>query len=246
MGAKLAGLLILLTTALISSGLSAPPPSPIQAFTNSLGMKFVRVPNSRVLFSVWLTRVRDYEQFAQEAGNSGGSKWKNPGFAQTPDYPVCAVNFNEAKAFCSWLTSREQAAGLLKSGQSYALPTDAEWILAAGPQTSGSVLPASKTTDRAPHAHGPVGMFAPNAYGILDQGKPLHEWCDRLRHDTESDEALERSPIKVESKSPTGRRFQTLCWSSETSGACRLAVEDPGPRSIRFGFRCVLLPPPSP
>ncbi len=50
---------------------------------NSLGMKFVPVPNTRVLFCVWVTRVKDYTAYAQ--ANSGiNGEWRNPGFDQGP------------------------------------------------------------------------------------------------------------------------------------------------------------------
>jgi formylglycine-generating enzyme required for sulfatase activity len=48
------------------------------------------------------------------------------------------VTWQEALAFCKWLTAREQKEGLIASNQSYRLPTDLEWSRAVGlPEESG-------------------------------------------------------------------------------------------------------------
>lgn len=45
--------------------------------------------------------------------------WLNPGYEQTDEHPVVSVSWNDAVAFCQWLS--------LKEGHSYRLPTEAEW-----------------------------------------------------------------------------------------------------------------------
>ncbi len=116
-------------------------------FVNSLGMKFVPVKGTRVLFSIWDTRVQDFEAFVQATGydatkdmtsmrNTGyswyGDTWKSPGFTQGPTHPVVGVNWEDAKAFCKWLTEKERREGRLTVGQEYRLPTDTEWSVAVG------------------------------------------------------------------------------------------------------------------
>jgi formylglycine-generating enzyme required for sulfatase activity len=44
--------------------------------------------------------------------------WRNCGFAQGEDHPVVNVSWNDAKAFCDWLSAQE--------GKTYRLPTEAE------------------------------------------------------------------------------------------------------------------------
>jgi serine/threonine protein kinase len=115
-------------------------------FVNSLGMKFVAVPitggptdEQRVLFSEWDTRVQDYEAFVQETKH----EWPKPDFDQGPMHPAVMVSWEDAQAFCQWLTGREQAAGRLPVGFGYRLPSDHEWSCAAGigAQEDAAALP---------------------------------------------------------------------------------------------------------
>jgi formylglycine-generating enzyme required for sulfatase activity len=98
------------------------------AHTNSLGMEFVSVPNTQTLFCKWETRVQDYQAFA----TATAMEWPKPDFEQGPTHPAVNVNWDDAKAFCRWLTEKERAAGQLRADQMYRLPTDLEWSAAAG------------------------------------------------------------------------------------------------------------------
>ena len=97
-------------------------------FVNKLGMKFVPVPGTEVLFCIHETRRADYAAYA--AGNAAvDASWKNPDFRGIPvssgdDHPVCNVSWDDAKSFCAWLGKKE--------GLSYRLPTDREWSMAVG------------------------------------------------------------------------------------------------------------------
>jgi heme-degrading monooxygenase HmoA len=124
-------------------------PRPGEPWENSLGMKFVPVPGTNVLFSIWETRVRDFEAFVQATGYNAGERWRAPadlgqsdvapGFSQTPLHPVVHVSWNDAVAFCRWLTEKERAAGHPSAGQEFRLPTDTEWSRAVGlPAESGA------------------------------------------------------------------------------------------------------------
>ena len=111
-----------------------PPPAPpaeksSREFVNSLGMKFV--PVGKLRFSVWVTRVSDFEAFAQ-ATALRTKRWKEPGFDQGGDHPVVNVTWLEAESFCKWLTEKERREGVLAPNQVYRLPTDSEWSQAAG------------------------------------------------------------------------------------------------------------------
>ncbi len=114
-----------------------PESKPAGAAENSLGMRFASVPGMDALFCIWPTRVKDFEAFAKET-NLKSTTWRAPGFKQGPDHPVVNVTWNEAMAFCRWLTDRERKAGALNKEQGYRLPTDLEWSKAVGlPDESG-------------------------------------------------------------------------------------------------------------
>jgi sulfatase modifying factor 1 len=58
-----------------------------------------------------------------------GKSWRDPNF-QFPlreDFPVVCVSWTDARAFGTWLTEHERAAGRLPEGLEYRLPTEAEW-----------------------------------------------------------------------------------------------------------------------
>ena len=113
-----------------------------QPFINTLGMKFVPVRGTDVLFCFWETRVRDYAEYATAvAVNQAWTRQQMGGMpvGREPDHPVCAVNWEDANGFCQWLTEKETAAGKLPKGVKYRLPTDEEWSHAVGlPKEPGS------------------------------------------------------------------------------------------------------------
>ena len=116
-------------------------------FENALGMKFVPVSGTKVWFSIWPTRVKDFAAFVHDSGYDAtkgvyslagkgwvqaGDSWKNPGFRQGDTHPVCAVSWTDACAFCAWLTQKERGSGGINPRQAYRLPTDNEWMVAVG------------------------------------------------------------------------------------------------------------------
>jgi formylglycine-generating enzyme required for sulfatase activity len=124
-----------------------------ESWENSLGVKFVPVPGTDVLFSVWETRVQDYEAFVRATGHKGSEGWRDPdssgqgwsdGFVQTPSHPVAGVSWDDAVAFCGWLTEKERTLGTLGARQEFRLPTDAEWSAAVGLPAESGATPQEK------------------------------------------------------------------------------------------------------
>ncbi|MBS0173749.1 MAG: SUMF1/EgtB/PvdO family nonheme iron enzyme, partial [Nitrospira sp.] len=100
------------------------------SLTNTLGMKFIPIPGTDVLFCIHETRRQDYSAFDKDVPQIGaGLQWKNQRWGNTPtgmgeDHPVSGVNWDEATAFCAWLSRKEHRI--------YRLPTDTEWSIAVG------------------------------------------------------------------------------------------------------------------
>ena len=95
-------------------------------------MKFVPVAGTQVLFSVWDTRVQDFETFVKSTATMrreactplvrmGGSSAERHGrsrvLARDANHPVVGVSWNDAEEFCKWLTKREQSCGRSASKQ---------------------------------------------------------------------------------------------------------------------------------
>jgi hypothetical protein len=117
-------------------------------WTNSLGMILVKVPGTRVMFSIWHTRKQDYALYAKDNENVDNS-WRTVEYddirvSDGPTHPVTMVSWYDAKAFCDWLTTQERADGVLTGQQFYRLPTDAEWSVAVGLGTEEGNMPIDK------------------------------------------------------------------------------------------------------
>ena len=96
---------------------------------STLGMRFVAVPGTTVLFSVYEIRVGEWNQFLR----AKKYPWTfEPHFKQDDNHPVVGVNLQDAIAFCNWLTEKERDENLLNNAQAYRLPTPEEWDAAAG------------------------------------------------------------------------------------------------------------------
>lgn len=86
-------------------------------FTNSLGMRFVAVPGTNVLFCVHETRVKDFSAF-------DANKYSGLNSRDASELPATDVSWYEVSPFLDWLSTKES--------RKYRLPTDLEWSIAAG------------------------------------------------------------------------------------------------------------------
>jgi formylglycine-generating enzyme required for sulfatase activity len=153
--------------------------------------------------SGWNEAKRDFEQDPKYSR-------LNPGFEQTDDHPVVNVSWNDAVAFCEWLTRVE--------GQTYRLPTEAEWEYACRAGTATKYFSGDDAESLATVANvadataktkypdwtwaiaardgfvytAPVAQFRPNAFGLYDMHGNVWEWC----RDGYDEEYYKRSPAQ--------------------------------------------------
>jgi formylglycine-generating enzyme required for sulfatase activity len=169
--------------------------------------------------------------------------WTAPGFEQTDDHPVVCVSWNDARAFCDWLSKKE--------GKTYALPTEAQWEYAcrAGSrakfhfgddeQELGQYGWHDANAERKTHK---VGQLKPNAWGLYDMHGNVWQWTA----DWFAADYYQKSPREDPSGPLTGgtRALRGGGWDTY-AGFCRAAyrVHDYGPslRTTHVGFRVVLL-----
>ncbi len=193
----------------VDAGDASPVPqrSDNSVISNSVGMRFVRIPKGTFLMGsppdeeghiydehqhevtlsrdfyigVYAVTQRQYQRvIGKNPSRFQGPEVKN---ADSSNHPVENVSYDDAVEFCRRLSelSDEQA-----DGRRYRLPTEAEWEYAcrAGSKTAFSF--GSNATDLGSHAWyaansndmtHAVGGKKPNAFGLYDMHGNVEEWC---------------------------------------------------------------------
>jgi formylglycine-generating enzyme required for sulfatase activity len=104
--------------------------------------------------------------------------WRQPGFTQSQDNPAVCISWNDAVAFCKWLSE--------ETGDYYRLPNEAEWEYAcrAGSDGDDAIGPdeVGWYRDNSGGATHPVGRKEPNAWGLYDMRGNAWEWCTDVWH----------------------------------------------------------------
>ncbi|MEQ1859976.1 MAG: formylglycine-generating enzyme family protein [Chthoniobacteraceae bacterium] len=174
-------------------------PQPGAPWTNSLGMRFVPAYDPWVLWDAYETRARDFARFVEETK----TPWVPPDAETGGEYPAANVAWDDAQAFCEWLTQRERAARLIGPRQRYRLPTEAEWVAVASadgayvwgdtwppPAGAGNFAGEEAPVDQSEPGNfiagyndgfaklAPVGHFAANGFGLHDLAGNVMEWCE--------------------------------------------------------------------
>jgi len=159
----------------------------------------------------------------------GTTPWGSTATASDAAFPAVNVSWDDATEFCKKLTQAERDSGNLSAGESYRLPTEAEWEYAcrAGTTTAYSFNDSQSVLsefawfrDNSGMAQ-PVGTKKPNPWGLRDMHGNVWEWCSNL------------------SRSGRNRVLRGGSWRCE-SALCQSAQRidlDPSTRIDNAGFR---------
>lgn len=160
------------------------------------------------------------------------------------DHPVIHVSWNDAIAFCNWLSE--------ETGVKYRLPTESEWEYAAkgGKYASNNptLFSGSNNIDEAGWyienttpdiGVRPVGLKKPNTLGIYDMTGNVWEWCYdwyKSSYNTE-DQTDPKGPDEGKRRTSRGGSWQTPAQpQSHITHRNSLAPEKQG---NLLGFRIV-------
>ncbi len=144
-----------------------------------------RVRVDEFYLAVTATTNAQYARFLKDTGLQPPLYGKDKTL-DAPDQPVVGVTWDDARAFCRWLTQ--------VTGVPHDLPSEAQWEAAARGGLTGKIYPWG---DEPPDAGGisranfhhdntardgylfsaPVGSFPPNGYGLYDMAGNVSEWC---------------------------------------------------------------------
>ncbi len=238
--------------------------------TNSTGMDFCLVPagefvmgsedgqaDERPVRRVYLDSyyISKYEvtnsQF-EEFRPGHSHKWRR--YSPKPDMPVIAVSWEDADAFCRWLTGKETVL--------HRLPTEVEWEKAAR-GARGAVYPwgiAAPDEDGVYRCNfrtgeerklwakdrfelvAPAGNYPSYAspYGVMDMAGNVWEWC--LDWYAAYPEGEAKSPLGPEAGEKRVLRGGSFANGPDSLRCANRSAHFPGFSNVNVGFRCVRLP----
>ena len=137
--------------------------------------------SQRIAMGRYEVTFADYDRFVLAAGRvrPGDEGWGRG------SRPVINVNWNEAKAYATWLSAQ--------TGKTYRLPSEAEWEYAAraGTRTRyswGDAIGRNRANCRGCGSQwddrqtAPVGSFAANPFGLFDMHGNVWEWVEDCWH----------------------------------------------------------------
>lgn len=174
-----------------------------ESYANSVSLNFISVGEGRLLVCTTETTLGAAEAWAKSTSKPLPAQ---PHFVSEAGHPVVNFSWENAQAFCTWLTDFERLRNLIPQTSRYRLPTDEEWSALAGLAGEAGASPAARhlqdkdhyiggqwppeamsTNLDAPKIRGyqdrfpyvaPVGSMRPDAGGLFDMAGNVSEWCE--------------------------------------------------------------------
>ncbi len=159
-------------------------------------------------------------------------------------HPVVLVSFEDALAYCRWLSD--------SLGRAVRLPTEAEWERAARGGTDGHRYPWGDDIDSArcnfladpsvkrQRGTRPTGTFPPNSYGLYDMCGNVWEWVSDWYHSEYYGKGDQRDP-----RGPSSGAMRIVrggSWVNDDVSMLRCAYRHkvpPDTYAYSVGFRIV-------
>ncbi len=181
-------------------------------------------------FSIGRTPVTNAEYApCVESGRVRPPPWWNDSDFSRGDQPVVGITWDEAAAFCEWLTSQD--------ARPWRLPSEAEWERAMSggadfpPTPWGPAVPAGEIPEGPLRGPWRTGQGSPNPYGVMDPGTVVHEWCLEWRDREASTPPGSSAPPRRASRGGSWRH--RVRWSAPSARSSL----PPEFRYSDFGFR---------
>lgn len=162
----------------------------------------------------------EYAAFLQATGRKAPKEWRNGAFpAGKAKHPVVNVTYEDALAYCQWLTAKDGKA-------KYRLPTAQEWEIAAGHMPKDADFNCGEHDGTTP-----VTQYAKTlaACGAVDMWGNVWEWTS--------------SVITAKTGAEKGKKVQAVkggAWNSRRT-SCRTEAREegrtPGAAYSTVGFR---------
>ncbi len=215
-----------------------------------------------ILDGYWIGKtevtVGQFRQFVEDKGyktdaeKSGGAytwtgkdwekkkdiNWKNPGFKQDDNHPVVCVSWNDAKAYCDWLSTEKDLP--------FKLPTEAQWEKAARGTTKSKYPWGNNEPDNTlanfkwmVGKTSPVDSYSGGAspYGLLNMAGNVWEWCYDWYDSGYYNKSPDRNPTGPDSGSNRVVRGGGWLVDAGYLRCADRAVVRPSDRGPNLGFR---------
>lgn len=227
--------------------------------------------------------VRQFTQFVNDTGHTtdaekagGGfairddgsgytfvkrAAWHHPGFTQTQDNPVIFISWNDATAFCKWLSAKES--------RRYRLPSEAEWEYACRARTT-TLYPWGNNPDAGRgfanvcdedfkshfpdwpdeifhfsdgyYYTSPVSSLKPNAFGLYDMIGNAWQWCADADATYPSSPAVDPTGPRPTASSKRILRGGAFDSIPKLCRSCKRFPASPELHNANVGFRVALTP----